>query len=185
MRVFKHGKTGWALGLALGGLIVSTPALAMDHHHIGDGQQMQGGMPEMGYGEIMTGEQVRNGVSAMIHLTPIAAPDGSGATHHLMVKFTDISSWKTIVDGNVTVKVIAPGANKGIADKKPRITQYVVRILPDIPEGEDGTPRNEMGMRGHFGADVTLDQEGAWLLEIDARLPDGQQRQYNANYLVK
>lgn len=185
MRIFKHGKTNWALGLVLGGLVVSAPALAMDNHHIGDGQQLQGGMPEMGRSEIMIGEQVRNGVSAMIHLTPIAASDGSGVTHHLMVKFTDISSQKTIVDGNVTVKIVGPEVEKGKVDIKPRITQYVVEKLLDIPEGEDGTPRDEMGISGHFGTDVTLDQAGAWHFAIKASLPDGQLRQYDAHYLSK
>ncbi|APG27178.1 hypothetical protein A7E78_04615 [Syntrophotalea acetylenivorans] len=185
MRNLKRGKTSWALGLALGGLLVSTPVLAMDNHHIGGGQPMQGGMPEMATSSIMIGEQARNGVSAMIHLLPIESQGDSGATHHLMVKFTDISSQKSIVDGNVTVKVISPEVEKGKSDKQPRITQYVVQEPLDIPEGEEGTPHNEMELSDHFGTDVTLDQAGAWHFAISARLQDGQVRQYDAHYLSK
>ncbi len=185
LKNLKNGKINWALALVMGGLLFSVPVLAMDNHHTGSGQKMQGGMAEMGTSPIMVGQQVRDGVLAMIHLLPIDSTDGTGATHHLMVKFTKLSSQKTITSGNVTVKVIDFEEGEGKLDKQPRITQYVVQVPLDIPEGEAGTPNNRMEMSEHFGTDVTLNKTGVWHFEIDARLADGQVRQYEADYRNK
>jgi hypothetical protein len=166
-------------------MLFSTPVLAMEHGS-GGGRPMEGGMPEMGRGMIMLGQDAEDGVRAMFHLLPLKDGGKSGETHHLMVKLTDISSRHTITSGDVTVKVIAPEENAGHSGKKPRITQYVVPIELDLPEGEPGTPPGKMeGMTGHFGTDVTLDSPGVWHFEIDTKLADGVVRTYDAHYKVK
>jgi hypothetical protein len=182
---FKRGKIGWALALVLGGMLFSIPVLAMEHGSGGD-KPMKGPMPEMKTGQIMIGQEVEQGVRAMFHLLPLKSGDASGATHHLMVKLTDLSSRKTISSGEVTVKVIAPEENAGHSGKEPRITQYVVPVELDLPEGEPGTPPGKMGgMSGHFGTNVTLDSPGVWHFEIDTRLADDVVRTYDAHYKVK
>ena len=143
MKNLKNKKIGWALALVLGGMLLSIPVLAMEHGS-GDDKSMEGGMPEMVSGQIMLGKEVKDGVRAMIHLSPITTRDASGATHHLMVKLTDLSSRETISSGEVTVKVIAPEENAGHSGKEPRITQYVVPVELDLPEGEPGTPPGNM-----------------------------------------
>lgn len=184
MRNLKHRKVYWMLALVLSGMLFSGSAFAMEHRSNG-GNTMKGPMPEMGDGMIMLGEQVRSGVSAMTHLLPPDGKSDSGATHHLMVKFTDITSQKTLTKGDVKVTVVAPDAPAAKAHGKPRIIQYVVQMPLDIPEGEAGNRPDPMRMKGHFGTDVTLDQPGVWHLEITAGLADGQVRQYDAYYQVK
>jgi len=180
----KTGSFGWALALLLGGLLISSPVTAMEHGSAG--KTLEGPMPEMGRGQIMIGQAVEMGVRAMFHLLPLEPGSESGATHHLMVKLTDTASRKTITSGEVRVKVIASGDNAAHAGKKPRITQYVVPIELDLPEGEQGTPPGKMGgMSGHFGTDVTLDSPGIWHFETVTRLADGIERTFDAHYRVK
>jgi hypothetical protein len=185
MKNQKHGKIGWAMALILGGILLSMPVLAMEHGSGGD-KPMKGPMPEMETGQIMIGQEVEQGVRAMFHLLPLETGSATGATHHLMVKLTDLASRKTISSGDVTVKVIAPEENAAHSGKKPRITQYVVPVELDIPVGEAGTPPGKMGgMSGHFGTDVTLDSAGIWHFEIVTRLADGMERTFDAHYKVK
>lgn len=185
MRNFTHGKISWALVLFLGGLLFSPSAFAMNHQSTNVGKPMEGAMPEMGRGMIMVGHQVRSGVEAMTHLLPLGDKSDSSATHHLMVKFTDVNTHKTLIEGDVRVRVIAPDDPAATTHGEPRITQYVVTLPLDIPEGEAGTRPAPMKMKGHFGTDVTLDQPGIWHLEIVAELADGQVRTYDAHYQVK
>lgn len=184
MKYVNTGRFGWALALLLGGLLISSPVAAVEHDS--GGKTLEGPMPEMGRGQIMLGQKVEQGVRAMFHLLPLKDGNKSGATHHLMVKLTDLSSRKTIIAGDVTVKVISPEENTGHSGKQPRITQYVVPVELDLPEGEPGTPPGKMGgMSGHFGADVTLDNPGIWHFETVTRLADGVERTFDAHYKVK
>lgn len=184
MKTLKQGNIGWALGLILGGMLLSMPVLAMEHGPAGS-EPMEGGMTEMGTREIMLGQEVKEGVQAMIHLSPLTGRDLSGGTHHLMVKLSDSMSRKTITSGDVTVKVIAPEETARQSGKTPRVTQYVVPVKVDAPVGKVGAPREKMGMSGHFGTDVTLDSPGTWHFEINTRLGDGIERTYEAHYQVK
>lgn len=184
MKNLKQRKIYWTLALVLSGMLFSGSAFAMEHGSNG-GKTLKGPMPEMGDSMIMLGEQVRSGVSAMTHLLALDGKSGSSATHHLMVKFTDIASQKTLTKGDVKVTVVAPDAPAAKAHGEPRIIQYVVQMPLDIPEGEAGNLSDPMRMKGHFGTDVTLDQPGVWHFEIVADLPDGQIRQYDAHYRVK
>jgi hypothetical protein len=184
MNNLKNGKIGWALALVLGGMLLSIPVLAMEQGSGGD-KPMEGGMPEMVSGQIMLGKEVKDGVRAMIHLSPVTTRDASGATHHLMVKLTDSLSRKTITDGDVTVKVISPEEKTGHSGKTYRITQYVVPVKVDVPKGKVGAPREKMGMSGHFGTNVTLDSAGIWHFEIVTKLADDVERTFDAHYQVK
>lgn len=175
----KKGKLGCTLALILG-LVFSMPALAMEHGT--ESKPMEGGMSDMGAGQIMLGQDVEEGVRAMFHLAP-APRDGSGATHHLMVKLTDTSSRETITSGDVTVNVIPPEMSAETA--KTRTKQYVVPIQVDVPKGKVGAPRAKMGMSGHFGTNVTLDSPGIWKFEIVTKLGDGKERTFDAQYNLK
>lgn len=185
MTNLKNGKIFWTLALVLSGMLFSGPVLAMEHG-ADAGKPLKGPMQEMEAGQIMLGQEVENGVKAMFHLLPLDAGQTAGATHHLMVKLTDVSHRKTITGGDVTVKVIAPEEKAEHSGKTPRITQYVVPVDLGIPAGEPGTPPGRMeGMSGHFGTDVTLDSPGIWHFEVVTRLADGIERTFDAHYKVK
>ncbi len=165
----KHAKASWAAALIVGGALFAMPAFGMDGH---DGHDMSGmnqsdmqqmeGMEHGQKGMIMLGEEVQDGVKAMFHLMnidPKVMPVGQKSTHHLMVMLTDVESGKVIDSGTVAVKITAP-------DEK------------------ESKPLRLMGMQGHFGADVTLDQPGIWHFRIATRLADGKVRQFHSHHVV-
>jgi hypothetical protein len=167
----KHGKIGWAAALVVGGAFLAAPVLAMNGHDMSGGmdhgqmQQMgsmehdQGGMNGM----IMLGEEVEDGVKAMFHLMPIdpqVLPAGHEATHHLMVMFNDIDTGKSLDTGTVAVKISSP-------------------------EEKEAAPVKMMGMQGHFGLDVNLNQPGTWQFRVATKLADGKVRQYHSQYVVE
>jgi hypothetical protein len=179
------GKFVWALALLLGGILISSPVIAMEQGS-GGNKTMKGPMPEMGNGQIMLGQDVEQGVRAIFQLVPLEPGSKSDATHYLMVKLTDLSSRKTITTGDVTVRVISPEEKTAHSEKTTHITQYVVPIQLDLPEGEQGTPPGKMGgMSGHFGTDVDLDSAGIWHFVVVAKLADGVERTFDAHYKVK
>jgi hypothetical protein len=167
----KHAKASWAAALMVGGALFAMPALGMNGH---DGHDMAGkmdqsnmqqmeGMEHGQKGMIMLGEEVQDGVKAMFHLMtsdPEVMPAGHKATHHLMVMLNDAQSGKVIDSGTVAVKITAPNE-------------------------EESKPLRLMGMQGHFGADVTLDQPGIWHFRVATKLADGKVRQYHSHYVVK
>jgi hypothetical protein len=167
----KHAKFSWAMILIAGGLFLATGSLAMDNHadhdmsggmNHGDMQQMEG--MEQSQGDmIMLGEETQDGVKAMFHLMPVdpkVMPAGHKTTHHLMVMFNDAATGKTIGSGTVAVKVSSP-------------------------DGNEAAPVKMMGMQGHFGLDVNLDQPGIWHFRIATKLADGKVRQFHSHHVVK
>jgi hypothetical protein len=131
----------------------------MDH---GEMQQMEG-MEQGQGGMIMLGEEEQDGVKAMFHLMtvdPKVKPAGHKATHHLMVMFNDAGTGKTIGSGTVAVKI-------------------------ESPDEKESKPVRLMGMQGHFGADVTLDQPGIWHFRVATKLADGKVRQFHSHHVVK
>jgi hypothetical protein len=82
---------------------------------------------------------------------------GMATTHHLMMMFTNVQSGQSMEQGNVAVKVTTPSGKQIKALKL-------------------------MGMQGHFGADVTLDETGTYLFSIGTRFDDGQKRVYAFSY---
>jgi len=126
----------------------------MDHSGMDHGSmQMQGGI-------IMLGEKEEDGIKANMHMKDVGeamAKMGMTTTHHFMVVLTDIKSGKTVEEGVVAVKI------KG-------------------PSGEEGKPIKLMGMQGHFGADVTLDEPGEYHFTVATKLADGKTRKFEAEF---
>lgn len=168
-------KTIWTIALILGAALLATTSLAMEHHK---GHDMSGTMDHdnmqpmkdmnhgMGHGQsemIMLGEEVQEGVKAMVHLMaidPKTVPADHPATHHLMVMFSDADTGKAIDSGIVAVKI-------------------------GSPDGKEAVPTRLMGMQGHFGVDVTLNQPGIWHFRIAAKLANGKVRKYHGHHVMK
>ncbi len=167
----KHSKISLAMALIAGTALFATSLMAMEHHsgHDMSSAMDHGKMQQMkdmdhGMGEmIMLGEEVQEGVKAMVHLMTIDSkvmPADHPATHHLMVMFTDAETGQAIDGGTVAVKI-------------------------GSPDGKEAAPTRLMGMQGHFGADVTLDQPGIWHFRIATKLADGKVRKYHGHHVVK
>jgi hypothetical protein len=85
---------------------------------------------------------------------------GMKETHHLMVHFYNAKDGKTIETGTAAVKI------KG-------------------PDGKEGSAIKLMGMEGHFGADVILEQKGAYVFTFGTQLVDSVKRQFILEYELK
>lgn len=109
---------------------------------------------------IMLGSEVNNGIKAMAHLKDVRAAMtkvGMSTTHHLMVMFSTSENGQAIEQGSAAVKVTTPA-------------------------GEQLKAVKLIGMQGHFGADVTLDEIGTYTFRVGTRLNDGQKRLYTFSY---
>jgi hypothetical protein len=114
-------------------------------------------------GMITVGEQTVDGVKAIVYLNDVKATMakmGMKETHHLMVHFYNAKDVKTIEEGVVAVKI------KG-------------------PDGKEGKAIKMIGMDEHFGADVVLDQKGAYIITAGTQLADGVKRQFEFKYEFK
>jgi hypothetical protein len=85
---------------------------------------------------------------------------GMKETHHFMVLFANAKDGKTIEAGTVAVKIKGPDDKEGAAIKL-------------------------IGMDKHFGADVILEQKGAYVFTVGTQLADGVKRQFEFKYEVK
>ena len=109
------------------------------------------------------GEKSEHGVKAMAHLKDVRAAMGKmgmKTTHHFMIMFNDDKSGKAIEAGTVAVKIVAP-------------------------DGTTTGPLELMGMQGHFGADVILDQPGEYRFQVGSKLADNKTRQYEFKTVIK
>lgn len=121
-------------------------------HHSGDSMTMAGGM-------MMLGEQHSDGVKAMAHLKDVRsamADAGMPTTHHLMVMFSEVANGEAIDGGKVAVKVTSP-------------------------DGTQQPPLPLIGMQGHFGVDLTLDQAGPYQFVLGTVLTDSKKRVFTFN----
>lgn len=117
---------------------------------------------DMHKGMLTVGEQTVDGVKAIVYLKDVKevmAKMGMKETHHLMIHFY-AKNGKTIEEGTVAAKI------KG-------------------PDGMEGSAIKLMGMEGHFGADVVIEQKGAYVFTIGTQLADGVKRQFELKYEVK
>jgi hypothetical protein len=117
---------------------------------------------DMHKGMLTVGEQTVDGVKAIVYLNDVKATMakmGMKETHHLMIHFY-AKDGKTIETGTVAVKI------KG-------------------PDGKESGAIKTMGMDGHFGADVILEQKGAYVFTLGTQLADGVKRQFELKYEVK
>ncbi len=85
---------------------------------------------------------------------------GMPMTHHFMIAFEDHMSNEAITEGKVALRVTGP-------------------------DGNTGNPVRLVGMDGHFGADITLNQKGDYVFEVGSSLPDGQTRQFEFAHVVE
>lgn len=130
---------------------------AMDHSKM-EGEGGHSGM-DMGGEMIMLQEREVDDVLGSAHLMDVKekmAEHGMGMTHHIMVGFIGRDSM-AIREGQVAVKIKSP-------------------------DGKTDKPIKMMGMHGQFGADITLDQKGAYQFIIGTKLADGKKRTFQFHY---
>ena len=144
-------------------MLVPGAALAMDHSKMDSSSMNKMDMSGMDHGSdnmMMLGNEEVDGVKAMFHLSDVKAEmakAGQPFTHHLMVNFVDVKTGKAIENGQVAVKV-------------------------KTPAGMEGKAQMLMGMDGHFGVDLTLDQSGNYQFNIASKLEDGKKRKFNPHH---
>ncbi|HKJ04173.1 MAG TPA: hypothetical protein VJ974_01140 [Geopsychrobacteraceae bacterium] len=157
-------------------LMVPVSVMAMDHskkesmgHDMKDmehGKKMDHGSMEMDHGSMgMDGEMIMlqseeiEGVKASAHLMDVKekmAEHGMSQTHHIMVRFMD-KEGNPLEEGSAAVKI-------------------------EGPDEKISNPIKMMGMDGHFGVDITLDQEGMYHFKVGTKLADGQKRTFHFHY---
>jgi len=159
--------------------LVAIPALALAHcgacdHKPAEGQKQaamhqdqegHAGHSGMAAGGAMLdlGTVTVKGVAAMAHMKDVRAAMvkmGMKTTHHFMIMFNDDKSGKALEAGTVAVKIVAP-------------------------DGTTSGPLELMGMQGHFGADVILDQPGEYRFQVGSKLADNETRQYEFKTVIK
>lgn len=110
-------------------------------------------------------EEVVNGIKAIFEIVDMQAqmkdsmPKGMSESHHIMVRFADVTNGSKITEGDVTVKIQGP-------DKTEQT-------------------RNLRGMQGHFGADVNLSKKGKYGVMCKFRVKDDKIRTAKFWYVVK
>ncbi len=132
----------------------------MDHGSMDHGSMKHDGMDASG-DMAMLGTQTDEGVEAMAHIKDVKAAMAKmnmTITHHFMIMVKD-QHGKNVDQGMVAVKI------KG-------------------PDGTVSAPIKLMGMGGHFGADVTLEQSGMYTFTVGSKLADGVKRNFEFTYHV-
>ena len=135
---------------------------AMDHNkmEMDHGKKEMAGMTHDMAGMMMLGSEESKGVKAMFHLNDVKmamAKAGQKFTHHFMVNFVDSKTGKAIEKGRVEVKVTTPA---GVEEAK--------QVM--------------MGMQGHFGVDLVLDQTGTYHFKVGTKLADGEMRMFHPHH---
>ncbi len=150
--------------------VLALPAIAMQHEsHDMAGHDMQqgqnnGSMAHDGMntsGEmVMLGDtQTVDGMEAMAHIKDVReamAKMKMPVTHHFMLMIKD-QHGNNIDSGTVAVKI------KG-------------------PDGSISAPVKLMGMGGHFGADIELQEKGMYSFIVGSKLADGVKRNFEFTY---
>lgn len=159
--------------------LVAIPALALAHcgtcDHKSEAGQTQAAMHQgqegheghsgmaAGGSMIDLGTVSAKGVAAMGHMKDVRAAlakTGMKTTHHFMIMFNDEKSGKPLEGGTVAVKIIGP-------------------------DGTTSGPLELMGMQGHFGADIILEQPGEYRFQVGSKLSDGETRQFEFKTVIK
>ena len=111
----------------------------------------------------MLGSLVVDGVKASAHVKDVSkamAKMGMAQTHHLMVNFVGEKNGAAIGKGVVAVKI-------------------------KNPDESEVKPVKMMGMDGHFGADLVLQEKGVYHFYVGTKLEDGVKRQFHFHTEVK
>lgn len=135
----------------------------MDHNMAGMDHGAIAQTGDMHKGMLTVGEQTVDGVKAVVSLNDVKvtmAKMGMKETHHLMIRFINSKDGKVINSGSAAVKI------KG-------------------PNGIENPAIKMMGMEGHFGVDVVLDQNGPYIFTVGTQLADGAKRQFELKYNLK
>lgn len=143
-------------------LVLPGISFAATHNMAGMDHGSMSKKGDMHKGMLTVGEQTVDGVKAIVYLNDVKATMakmGMKETHHLMIHFY-AKNGKTIEEGTAAVKI------KG-------------------PDGKEGAAIKLIGMDKHFGADVILEQKGAYVFTVGTQLADGVKRQYELKYEVK
>ena len=138
------------------GAATSEKAENVDAHASHGAAAMHGNMLDLG-------SISEKGVKANAHLNDVAeamAKAGRPYTHHFMVMFVNEKSGELSEEGTVAVKI-------------------------RNPVGEESLPLRLEGMDGHFGADIILEQKGAYEFSVGTALTDGVKRQYQFSFEYK
>lgn len=112
---------------------------------------------------IVLNNDFNQGVKAMAHLKDVQdamSKMGMKETHHFMVMFKDTESDERFEQGSVAIKIV-------------------------LPSGKNVGPVKLMGMQGHFGADITLNEKGDYKFIVGTKLTDGEKRQFEFTYTLK
>ncbi|SDM13373.1 hypothetical protein SAMN05660860_01875 [Geoalkalibacter ferrihydriticus] len=128
-------------------------AAAHDTHDAHAGHDVHGEMYDLG-------SQSVQGVKGNAHISDVReamAAVGMPETHHFMIHFMDEESGEPIEEGTVAVRIVNPA-------------------------GEQSAPVRLIGMDGHFGADIVLDQKGTYKFIVGSALPDEVRRQFEFSY---
>ena len=140
-------------------LTIPAAGFAMKEMDHGDMKSMDHQGMAMGGKMMMLQTDEVDGVKGMAHLKDVheaMAKMGMKQTHHLMIAFED-GAGNTIDSGTVAVKIEAPDGT----------------VSEAIPM---------MGMQGHFGVDVSLEQKGMYHFRIGTKLADGQKRMFHQHF---
>lgn len=155
------------LMVVLMAVIMLLPAAAMAMTHSDNGKKMDhskmdhgkmSGM-DMGDGMIVLPDVEVDNVMGAAHLMDVKAKmaeHGMKQTHHLMIGFMD-QNGKAMKKGKVAVKV-------------------------QSPDGKTSKAIKMMGMKGQFGADVTVDQPGMYMFMVGTKLADGKKRTFHLHF---
>jgi len=151
-----------AIFLAAAALTVAAPLASFAAH---DHNAMDHGKDMMARGSAAH-EEIFDGVKATFEVLDMREqmkggkmPAGLKETHHIMVKFTDVKSGKTLTEGEVKVKVMAPDKTEQTKELK--------------------------GMQGHFGADFNLLQKGKYGIMAKFQVKDRKVGSAKFWYTVK
>ncbi|MDO3379908.1 hypothetical protein [Geoalkalibacter halelectricus] len=101
-----------------------------------------------------------DGVKGNAHISDVReamAAVGMAETHHFMIHFMDEASGDSIEEGTVAVRIVNPA-------------------------GEQSAPIRLIGMDGHFGADIILEDKGTYHFTVGSALPDEKRRQYEFSF---
>jgi len=118
---------------------------------------------EMAGDTAMLGNDIQENVKAMAHLKDVQAAMakmGMKETHHFMVMFVDSATGEPIEHGSAALKIVSPS-------------------------GMESGPVKLIGMQGHFGADITLNEKGNYTFTVGTKLADGEKRQFQFTHTLK
>jgi len=141
--------------------------MTMNHekmeHHSSMGSMKDHGSMGMKGDMAMLGNDIKQNVKAMAHLKDVRAAMAGmemNQTHHFMVMLMDTETGEPIEQGSAALKIVSPS-------------------------GKEGGPVKLMGMQGHFGADITLNEKGDYRFTVGTKLADGEKRQFEFAYTLE